>query len=161
MGRLEDQPEYSAGVRPTEGNIPAHLSHQPERTAQHLFLLRPWSTAPHEPGVPRPSDLLTSSGTRSPGLPIANFCASPLMLVARPPPFAESVRFVFLPRAASSMHGATLPTGWTSARTARKRRFQPFADPNRTARIDLEPPFARSSRRDVPSPHRPIQSQTG
>ena len=122
MGRLEDQPEYSAGVRPTEGNIPAHLSHQPERTAQHLFLLRPWSTAPHEPGVPRPSDLLTSSGTRSPGLPITNFCASPLMLVARPPPFAESVRFVFSPRPALSMYGATLPTGWTSAPTTGKRR---------------------------------------
>ena len=64
--RLEDQPEHSAGVRPTEGNIPAHLSHRPERTAQHLLLLQPWSTAAHEPGVPRPSDLLTSSGTRSP-----------------------------------------------------------------------------------------------
>src|SRR5438270_11873227 len=78
MGRLEDQPEYSAGVRPTEGNIPAHLSHQSEQTAQHLLLLQPWSTAPHEPGVPRPSDLLTSSGTRSPGSPITIFKLLPL-----------------------------------------------------------------------------------
>jgi hypothetical protein len=62
--RLEDQPEHSAGVRPTERNIPAHLSHRPEQTAQHLLLLQPWSTAPHETRVPRPSDLLTSSGTR-------------------------------------------------------------------------------------------------
>jgi hypothetical protein len=33
---VEDQPEHSAGVRPTEGNIPAHLSHRPERTTQAL-----------------------------------------------------------------------------------------------------------------------------
>jgi hypothetical protein len=71
--RLGDQPEHSAGVRPTEGNIPAHLSHRPERTAQHLLLLQPWSTAAHEPGVPRPSDLLTSLGKRSPGSPITIF----------------------------------------------------------------------------------------
>ena len=49
-------------------------------------------------------------------------CASPLMLVARPPSFAESVRFVFSPRPALSMYGATLPTGWTSAPTTGKRR---------------------------------------
>jgi hypothetical protein len=73
MGRLEDQPEHSAGVRPTERNIPAHLSHRPEQTAQHLLLLEPWSAAPHEPGVPRPSDLLTSSSRRSPGSPITIF----------------------------------------------------------------------------------------
>jgi hypothetical protein len=70
---VEDQPEHSASVRLTERNIPAHLSHRPERTTQHLFLLRPWSTAAHEPGVPRPSDLLTSSSTRSPGSPITIF----------------------------------------------------------------------------------------
>jgi hypothetical protein len=36
--RLEDQPEHSAGVRPTEGNIPAHPSHRPERTATEAIL---------------------------------------------------------------------------------------------------------------------------
>jgi hypothetical protein len=40
--------------------------------------------------------------------PFSNYClcASPLMLVARPPSFAESVRFVFSPRAALSMDGS-------------------------------------------------------
>ena len=33
---MEDQPEHTAGVRLTERNIPAHLSHRPEQTAQHL-----------------------------------------------------------------------------------------------------------------------------
>jgi hypothetical protein len=130
--RLEDQPEHSAGVRPTEGNIPAHLSHRPERTAQHLLLLQPWSMAAHEPGVPRPSDFADELGYAIAWFADHHFsnyclCASPLMLVARPPPFAESVRFVFSPRAALSMDGATLPTGWTSAPMAGKRRFRPFA----------------------------------
>ena len=100
--RLEDQPEHSAGVRPTEGNIPAHLSHRPERTAQHLLLLQPWSTAAHEPGVPRPSDLLTSSGTRIAWFADHHFlnyclCTSPLMLVARPQQLRSPFAFYFRP----------------------------------------------------------------
>jgi hypothetical protein len=92
--RLEDQPEHSAGVRPTEGNIPAHLSHRPERTAQHLLLLQPWSMAAHEPGVPRPSDFADELGYAIAWFADHHFsnyclCASPLMLVARPPSFAE------------------------------------------------------------------------
>jgi hypothetical protein len=125
--RLEDQLEQSAGVRPTERNIPAHSSRRPERTAQHLLLLQLWSAAAHEPGVPPPQQFVDELGYAIAWFADHHFsnycrCASPLMLVARPPSFAESVRFVFSPRPALSTDGATLPTGWTSAPTAGKRR---------------------------------------
>jgi hypothetical protein len=108
---------------PIERNIPAQLSYRLEQTAQHSLLLQPWSTAPHEPGVPRPSDLLTSSGTRSPVRRPPFFKLLPLRVALDASRetlhhFRRPFALYFSPKPALSMDGATLPTGWTSAQRA-------------------------------------------
>ena len=120
--RLADQPEHRAGVRSTEENMPAS-SHIDSST--QLSTRSCWSPGQPHARAPRPAPQRFADEL---GYAIAWFadhhfsnycrCASHLMLVARPRSFAESVRFVFSPRPALSMDGATLPTGWTSAQRA-------------------------------------------